>query len=184
LREPGVLILPSNSSSTDAIHVPESVVERVYRRITNAGHAAVSSPSEDKGYDVFLAHNSNDKSHVEAIGKQLRRRRLHPWLDKWYIPPGRMFQKEIEHALSSSKSIAIFIGSNGLGRWETMEMRSAISQFVDREAPVIPVLLPGIEHPELPPFMREFAWVKFKCLNDPEAIENLVWGIKGQVQQS
>jgi hypothetical protein len=36
-------------------------------------------------FDVFLAHNSQDKSLVRAIANELKRRGLNPWLDEEQI---------------------------------------------------------------------------------------------------
>jgi nucleotide-binding universal stress UspA family protein len=131
-------------------------------------------------FDVFLAHNSKDKRIVEQIAELLRRRRIKIWFDKWILPPGRPFQEEIEKALPRVKAIAVFVGSSGLGRWERMELRSAIGYFVEQERPVIPVLLPGVLNAsQLPPFLREFSAVHFATSRDLDALNKLIWGITG-----
>ncbi len=132
-------------------------------------------------YDVFLAHNSADKLFVEKISKKLKERGLNPWLDKEQIPPGRWFQDVIQDTIKKISSAAIFISNSGLGRWQVVELRSFISQCVDRNIPVIPVLLPGVEKiPKDFLFLSEFNWVKFKNdVDDEEALDNLIWGITG-----
>lgn len=133
-------------------------------------------------YDVFLAHNDKDKPLIEAIGKELKRRGLKPWLDKEQIPPGRWFQDVIQQAIPNVKSVAIFIGSKGLGEWQSIEVRTFISQCVNRKIPVIPVLLPGIT--KLPSellILREINWVRFReSVDEIEVLDNLVWGITGE----
>ncbi len=133
-------------------------------------------------YDVFLAHNSADKAQVEVIAQALRRRSLNPWLDKEQIPPGHWFQDVIQQAIRDVKSAAIFIGTQGLGRWQIVELRSFISQCVNRNIPVIPVLLPGvIEIPTGLVFLKEFNWVEFSYdIDDAAALDNLEWGITGE----
>jgi len=132
-------------------------------------------------YDVFLAHNSIDKPFVEAVKSQLEKRGLRPWYDKDNIAPGRHFQDVTQNAIRSVSSTAIFFGKQGLGRWQVVELRSFISQCVDRGIPVIPVLLPGVN--KLPPklvFLNEFSWVKFSSSADEkEVIDSLVWGVTG-----
>jgi hypothetical protein len=131
-------------------------------------------------FDVFLAHNSEDKAAVVSIGKQLRRYGLNPWLDMWNLPPGRVFQEEVDAVLPGIGAIAVFIGPHGLGPWEHLEMRMAISQFVEKRVPVIPVILPGVKgSPEIPALLREFGWVRFRRLKDTAALKNLYWGITG-----
>jgi hypothetical protein len=130
-------------------------------------------------FDVFLAHNSRDIKAVERIAQQLQKRGLNPWLDKWHIPPGHDFQEEIERVLPVVQCIAVFVGSHGIGPWKKMEVRVAISQFVERRAPVIPVLLPNCKRANLPLIPSVFSQVRFKNLQDAEALDNLVWGITG-----
>lgn len=140
-----------------------------------------SVPCGDEVYlfDVFLAHNSRDKDQVRDIANELKRRGLKPWLDEWNVPPGRPFQDAIEEALPISRSIAVFIGPEGLGAWQSLELRVAISQFVDRNAPVIPVILKTADAtPPLPPFLMEFNRVTFSSsIPKQESIRRLVWGI-------
>jgi len=132
-------------------------------------------------HDVFLAHNSADKTQVEAVAHELRRRGLCPWLDKDEVPPGRWFQDVIQRAIHNVKSAAIFIGPSTLGRWEAVELRAFISQCVEREIPVIPVLLPGVAAiPSELLFLKELNFVSFGCqLDDREALDRLEWGITG-----
>lgn len=130
-------------------------------------------------FDVFLAHNSQDKPSVIAIANELRSRGLKPWLDWEQIPPGQPFQGVIQQAVMKVKSVAIFIGPAGLGRWQSLELRSAVTQFVERGIPVIPVLLPGVaDMPSTFLFLREFNSVRFvSSVHEPESIARLAWGI-------
>ena len=130
--------------------------------------------------DIFLAHNSKDKGVVERIGRRLIERGFTPWLDKWSLPPGRPFQDELEKALETTKTIAAFVGASGIGPWERHEIRAALSQFIKRGLPVIPVVLPDCKgNPKLPTFLAEFSWVRFETEDDEEALDALEWGITG-----
>jgi hypothetical protein len=134
-----------------------------------------------ESFDVFLAHNNQDKPTIEAIAQELTRRNLKPWLDKWHLPPGKRFAEEIERVLPETKSVAIFVGKDGLGPWQDQEMYAILDLFVKNKRPVIPVLLPDIkEAPELPLFLRPFNWVRFATIDDREALDRLEWGITGQ----
>lgn len=136
---------------------------------------------EAPGYDVFLAHNSQDKSAVEQIAVTLRRRGINVWLDVEQVPPGMPFQDFIQKAINWSKSAAVFIGKNGMGKWQAMELRALITQCVEANRPVIPVLLPGVgELPNELLFLRELNYVRFTDnVNDHEAMNRLEWGITG-----
>jgi hypothetical protein len=133
-------------------------------------------------FDVFLAHNSQDKPLVRAIANQLKQRGLNPWLDEEQIPPGRAFQDEIQQAIPLSKSAAIFLGLQGLGSWQSWELKALISQCVKKNIPVIPVLLPDVPNlPEHLLFLEQFRWVSFSDrIDDENALYLLEWGITGQ----
>lgn len=126
-------------------------------------------------FDVFLAHNSQDKPLVRAIANKLKRRGIKVWIDEEQILPGRPFQDVIQQAIQNVKSAAIFIGSGGLGKWQVLEQRSLISRFVDADIPVIPVLLPGVDCiPEHLLFLKELNWVSFaNGIDDVEALDKL-----------
>jgi hypothetical protein len=131
-------------------------------------------------FDVFLAHNSQDKPQVRAIANKLKRRGLKVWLDEEQILPGTVFQDVIQQALQNVRCAAIFIGSGGLGKWQILESRSLLTRFVDADIPVIPVLLPGVEGiPEHLLFLQELNYVKFENgINDFEALDKLESGIR------
>lgn len=115
-------------------------------------------------------------------GNELKRRGINPWLDKEQIPPGRWFQDRIQKAIPTIKSAAVFIGTHGLGRWQTLELRAFISQCVERDIPVIPVLLPGVtEIPEELLFLKELNYVQFvERVNEPDALDQFEFGITGK----
>ncbi|ARV57515.1 hypothetical protein BZZ01_01690 [Nostocales cyanobacterium HT-58-2] len=143
---------------------------------------SIISTPEEKSFDVFLAHNSIDKSSVKFIARKLTKKGLKPWLDEEQIQPGTFFQDAIQQAINQVKSVAIFIGPSGFGKWQLMELRSFISVLVEKGIPVIPVLLPGRN--EIPSdllFLKELNWVNFSNdLDDDEVFRKLIWGITGR----
>ncbi|MEH1901449.1 MAG: GUN4 domain-containing protein [Nostoc sp.] len=135
--------------------------------------------SDEDQYDVFLCHNSKDKPEVIEIAHELTRQGIKPWLDKWALRPGLAWQSLLEEQIENIKSAAVFVGSSGLGPWQSTEMRAFLNEFVERGCPVIPVLLRNTpQQPKLPIFLRNHTWVDFRT--DTEAMENLIWGITGK----
>ncbi|GAK58731.1 WD-repeat protein [Candidatus Vecturithrix granuli] len=131
-------------------------------------------------FDVFLCHNSQDKPEVKAIGERLKEAGILPWLDEWEFRPGLPWQKTLENQIGQIKSAAVFIGSKGIGPWQDMEIDAFLRIFVKRQAPVIPVLLPGCEDaPKLPLFLEGMMWVDFRK-NEPDPLDQLLWGITGK----
>jgi hypothetical protein len=131
-------------------------------------------------FDVFLCHNSADKPQVRKIAEQLMQYDLKPWLDMWELPPGRSWQMLLERQIEKIRSAAVFVGGSGFGPWQQQELYAFLSEFVDRNCPVIPVLLPNAPgRPELPLFLRQFTWVDFRT-SDPDPMYQLRWGITGK----
>jgi hypothetical protein len=87
-----------------------------------------------------------------------------------------------QDAIPKVKSAAVIIGTKCLGRWQIMELRTFISQCVEQEIPVIPVLLPGATRlPRNLLFLKELNWVDFKeSIKEVEALDKLQWGITGE----
>lgn len=133
-------------------------------------------------FDVFMAHNSNDKPAILEVGRRLRGAGVYPWIDVEQIAPGRWFQDVIQAVIPRVRAAAIFVGSAGLGRWQALELRTFITACVERGLPVIPVLLPGASDiPEEAVFLRELNYVQFVGgLDDEHALGRLVWGITGE----
>ena len=136
----------------------------------------MTSPSQ---FDVFLCHNSKDKSEVKQIGEQLKQQGLKPWLDEWEFRPGLPWQRELERQIGHIKSAAVFVGSSGFGPWQEHELDAFLREFVKRQCPVIPVLLPTApQQPILPIFLNSYMWVDFRQ-QQPEPMGQLIWGITG-----
>ena len=138
--------------------------------------------TEAPSFDIFLAHNSQDKPQVERLAALLKARNIQPWLDTEQIPPGRWFQDVIQATIPHVKTAAIILGPGGIGRWQALELRAFISQCVENGTVVIPVLLPGVTaFPDTLLFLRQLHAVTFQdTVDDPAALGNLVWGISGQ----
>jgi small GTP-binding protein len=140
----------------------------------------IQGKQETDDFDVFLCYNLTDKQAVMQVGEQLKERGILPWLDEWELRPGFLEQPSLEQQIKQIKSAAVFVGKNGRGPWQDMEQQAFIRQFVKRQCPVIPVILPDTERePELPPFLEGMTWVDFRQL-DPDPIDQLVWGITGE----
>jgi len=90
-----------------------------------------------------MAHNSADKPAVLRLCRRLRDRGLKPWIDVEQIPSGRWFSDAIQSTVLRSDAAAVCIGPASIGRWQALEIRTFLEQCVDRQVPVIPVLLPG-----------------------------------------
>jgi hypothetical protein len=112
---------------------------------------------ETRDFDVFLCHKSEDKPTVKDIGNQLKDLGILPWLDEWELRPGLPWQRLLEEQIGQIKSVAVFVGRQGIGPWQQQELEAFLREFVNRGCPVIPVLLPDApEEPQLPIFLRGY----------------------------
>jgi WD40 repeat protein/nucleotide-binding universal stress UspA family protein len=129
------------------VHVRQLQASADVERTRLTARATVSGKEVLHEFDVFLAHNSRDKEHVQVLAEQLRDQGLNPWLDQEQIPPGRWFQEVIQAAVPKVASAAVVVGTTGLGPWQALELKVFVSACIDLAIPVIPVLLPGATIP-------------------------------------
>src|SRR6185436_10659280 len=99
---------------------------------------------EQPEYDVFIAYNSRDVEAARILAEDLSARGLRVWIDLTELRPGTLHTDEIAAVLERCSAIAVLVGRHGVGQWQQLELSRAISQFVARRAPVIPVILDGI----------------------------------------
>lgn len=131
-------------------------------------------------FDVFLCHHWDDKPAVKRIAQTLQERGILPWLDEWELPPGQPWQRLLEQQIQKIRSAAVFVGSAGIGPWQHQELDAFLREFVNRQSPVIPVLLTSAsQQPQLPMFLNAMTWVDFR-VNDPDPLARLLWGITGK----
>jgi len=135
---------------------------------------------DEQYFDVFICHNSEDKSQVREITTQLKDLGLIPWFDEWVLPPGQRWQPKLYGQIEIIRSAAVFIGNSGLGPWQEMELDAFLQEFVKRTCPVIPVILKTApEIPRLPLALTSFTYVDFR-LEEPDPLQRLIWGITGK----
>ena len=132
-------------------------------------------------FDVFMVHHSSDRESVLSICRSLRNRGIYPWVDVEQIQPGMWFQDAIQSAIRRVQAAAVFLGPEGVGLWQAMEIRTFIDQCIRRRIPVIPVLLPGLTKiPDDLLFMEQLNHVRFEeTVLEEAALQQLMWGITG-----
>jgi internalin A len=99
---------------------------------------------DDRGYDLFLSHNSEDKPLVRRLRSLLERQGIRCWLDEDSLTPGELWQFELSEALSECRCIAVLIGPNGPSQWQALEAQLGTIRASSERRRLIPVLLPGV----------------------------------------
>ncbi len=136
---------------------------------------------ENRQFDVFLSHNSEDKPIVRKLADALEARGLRPWLDERELIPGGSWQDELEEAIEDTRSAAVLIGPDGLGPWQDQEMRACLQRFVQNGKRLIPVLLPEYSDAvRLPAFLTLRTIVDLRDGLTDAGLDRLVWGITGK----
>jgi hypothetical protein len=143
-----------------------------------AASTVLRGKEEVAEFDVFLCHNSEDKPAVRDLAQQLMERGLRPWLDERELRPGLPWQLVLEEQIQGIPAAAVIVGSQ-VGPWQDQELQAFLRQFARRRCPVIPVLLPGTQLLELPPFLDGMTWVDLAA-TDPDPLDQLEWGITGR----
>jgi hypothetical protein len=140
-------------------------------------------PDHADRFDVFLAYNTHDIADVLEICAALRLHGIRPWIDVEQVRPGTWAQDAIQHAIRAVRTAAVFLGPQGTGRWQMLEIRAFVERCTIEELPVVPVLLPGV--PEPPPelmVLRQLNYVRFEhSVREPGPLQRLCWGITGTV---
>ena len=137
---------------------------------------AVSSGHHD--HDVFLSYQNGHRPIIERIADILRELGLRPWLDTAEIAPGDEFKVAILRALSRCRACAVFVGPEGIGRWQRIELDAAY-ESAKRGLRMIPVLLGSADRRQLPVILRRFSFVQISDAADRAAIEKLGRGLRG-----
>ena len=139
-----------------------SASSREGKDILSAADDLVAKKAEIK-FEAFLCHNTLDKPEVRKINASLKKAGIRTWFDEEQLKAGRAWQPALEKQIKSIRNALVFVGSRGLGPWEEVEVRAFLSEFVKRQCPVIPVILPGSKViPELPIFLNQFQYVDLR----------------------
>ena len=120
---------------------------RVPAKSTNVRHGNSNTedrqtvrPNSDVQFDVFLSHNSKDKTVVIDLAIKLQTYGLKVWLDLWELRPSQPWQEALEQIIDTTRATAVLVGQDGVGPWQSREMRACLNEFVERDLPVIGVL--------------------------------------------
>jgi hypothetical protein len=107
-------------------------------------------PAVTGEYDAFLCHASEDKAAiVRPFAKAMCIQGLRPWIDEGELLWGDKLVQKIQHGLTKSKSVVVFLTPAFLGKsWPETELNTALTLEVDGRSVVLPILC-GVAHSEL-----------------------------------
>jgi hypothetical protein len=147
----------------DDIEVILDLVSRASRKGEDIISLLPYCKIDGSALNVFLCHNSADKTEIREINQIFKSNGLKTWFDEEQIEPGAFWQVELEKQIGNIKNVCVFVGNSGRGPWQDMEIRTFLSEFVSRRCRVIPVIMKSATVvPELPIFLRQMMWVDLR----------------------
>jgi small GTP-binding protein len=181
-KTPLIDLLGSPSAAAESVAAKIDTDAKVGRQRMTAALVIKAKEAEGK-FDVFLSHNSKDKTAVEKIAKRLLAVGIRPWVDKWNLPPGNTLSDALEHAIKTITCAALCFGPADVGKWHILEIRAYVEKWASGNARMIPLILPGVKDtPDLPLFVRQTLWADMRDWErkDDDGFYRLVCGILGR----
>jgi WD40 repeat protein len=123
-------------------------------------------------FDVFLSHNSGDKTRVRRLAERLQAAGLKVWFDEWKIKPGDDIYLAIERGLDASRALVLCLSPGALGSdWVALERSTVLFRDPSNAGRrFIPILLSDCD---LPDTLRRYKYVDFR-LETETAFEELL----------
>ncbi|NJN50688.1 MAG: TIR domain-containing protein [Gammaproteobacteria bacterium] len=87
---------------------------------------------------TFLSYSRRDSEFALRLATDLRNHRLPVWVDQLDIPPGTMWDREVERALSASARVIIVLSASSV---ESDNVLDEIAVALDEGKELLPVLL-------------------------------------------
>ncbi|MBV8556855.1 MAG: SUMF1/EgtB/PvdO family nonheme iron enzyme, partial [Planctomycetaceae bacterium] len=121
----------------------------------------------------FLSYNSRDRAVVQQVRTLLGARGVSVFYDRESLGLGRDWFEPLERALRQVHGVVVFLGPNGLGRWQRRELALALDrQTTEPTFPVIPVLLPESQVEDYGGFLLQNTYADLRGkLDDPETLD-------------
>ena len=148
------------------------VLRRVFPK---SFHSPKSSTSFMNQFDVFMSYNGDDRPLVTELVSLLEEKGVSVWFDQDDLTAGVAWIPELENSIKKSAVFVAVLGESGIGPWQQPEIEAALMESVERQVPVVPLLLPGgPQDAKLPSFLSRFTWVDFRSGFDSAGMNRLL----------
>lgn len=129
--------------------------------------------------EVFLCYRHHDENFVDDVRNRLIEAAIPVWMDKSHLEFGDDWQEEIEEALAKSRIVLVFIGPEGIGSFQKLEVAMAFDLQSKSLLKVIPVVLPRVKDAQIPRRLKALHYVDFRRRYDSMdyAVDQLVASI-------
>ncbi len=105
-------------------------------------------------YDLFLSYSTVDRGIVLELFQHLQQLGLIVWMDCMSLNAKKPLGRDIAIAMQDSRALAIVIGENGLGPYQSnLELGVELDRRIMSNEPFLTLLLPGISKDNLAQFV-------------------------------
>lgn len=132
---------------------------------------------------VFLSYSHRDKVVVRQFAEELRNRGVDVWMDETAIKVGDSLTNSISTALNEADFLVYFMSKASVeSAWARMELNAILARRLEPGGPkILPILL---EEAELPPLMRDVAYLDLRVTTVSDAADLLMKVIERQDEDS
>ena len=134
----------SYQSKLRSMSVPSiSTIPSLY--LGNASYEELNAPptyaDDEKGYDVFISHASEDKEDVaRPLAEALRSNGLNVWYDEFELKIGDSLRRKIDKGIANSNFGVIVISRDFISKgWTNYELDGLITRAVNNEQVMLPI---------------------------------------------
>lgn len=105
---------------------------------------------EEREFDVFLSHASENKDFVRPLARELTLLGVHVWFDETVLTVGESLRESIDRGLARSRfGIVVFSKEFFEKRWTSYELNGLVTREMQGRKVVLPVWHPELSHDEL-----------------------------------
>lgn len=108
---------------------------------------------------LYISYSRRDKLIVDQFVAALSSRGLPVWQDINEISPGENWQEAIESGIESASALLYFISANSS---KSLWMQQEIAAFIERDLPIIPVMIDEVGTKGIPPALQSIQWLDLK----------------------
>ncbi|MFY0533226.1 toll/interleukin-1 receptor domain-containing protein [Nannocystis pusilla] len=154
----------------------------------SAGHAStepsLDAPEDTKSperWHVFISYAKDDTRWVRMLAENLYRLGLDVFFDEWEVNTGAVVATRLDEGLRASRTGVLVVSRTSVERpWVLQEYAALLRNAVERDQPLIPVLL---EDAEVPAMLATRLCIDFRGKRGQdyvETVQELASAIRGE----
>jgi hypothetical protein len=118
-------------------------------------------PTHFNPMPIFISYSHKDKDFVDKLAKQLVRRNVNVWLDRWELSVGDSLLDRVQDAVDGASALLVILSKASVAsEWCKKELSAGLlRELEEKRVVVIPVML---EDCEVPVFARGKMFADFR----------------------